>query len=360
MARKSRFLLNSIYEVKLLFSKVVLWLSIKLGLIHSIIIVPFNGYGNATQIFLVGRVLKNNRVGLSTIEDSVWSNVKRMIRRFSTVVLPGATVKAQFQGKDYLVQTNEEGYFELTIELTERLEVMTGWIEVKLILMDQILRNQPPVEANAAVFIPESSSDFGIISDIDDTIVPTGAMRLTEMIKTTFSKNAHSRLPFPGVAELYRSLEQGSSGLASNPFFYVSSSPWNLYDFLWELLHVHDIPAGPLMLRDIGLSRTELIAGDHEQHKTEQISKILTSYPSMPFILIGDSGQDDPMIYLKIIKAFPNRILGVFIRDIHDSRHEFVMEKKAEMHRLGVEMRMGKDTDEAKSYAITQGWIKPW
>jgi phosphatidate phosphatase APP1 len=113
------------------------------------------------------------------------------------------------------------------------------------------------------------------------------------------------------------------------------------------------------MLRDVGLSRTELISGDHEEHKLEQIWKILEIYSSLKFMLIGDSGQEDPAIYLKVVKEFPGRILVVFIRDIHDSRHEFVEEKQAEMKLLGVEMKLIKDTEEIKNHSISKGWILP-
>jgi phosphatidate phosphatase APP1 len=74
-------------------------------------------------------------------------------------------------------------------------------------------------------------------------------------------------------------------------------------------------------------------------------------------MLIGDSGQEDPEIYLKVVKEFPGRILVVFIRDVHDSRHEFVKEKQAEMNLLGVEMLLIKDTEEAKTFSISKGWI---
>ena len=56
------------------------------------------------------------------------------------------------------------------------------------------------------------------------------------MSRTTFLNNARTRLPFAGVAEFYRSLQLGRNGKRNNPFFYVSSSPWNLYDLLKDFL----------------------------------------------------------------------------------------------------------------------------
>ncbi|WP_237701625.1 App1 family protein [Algoriphagus machipongonensis] len=323
----------------------------------SILIVPYEGFGNEKEILLVGRVIRDNRIGVSSPEDSVWKNIGKMRRRFMSVVIPKVTLRAEFQGKEYFAKTDEEGYFEFKIQPKASLILHSRWQEIKLTLIDEVIKNQGEVSAYADVFLPVGNIDFGIISDVDDTIIPTGAMRMLEMLKTTFAKNAHTRVPFPGVAEFYKALQKGTDGVESNPFFYVSSSPWNLYDFLHELLQIHQIPKGPLLLRDIGLSRTELIAGSHSEHKLEQIRQVLRTYSQLPFILIGDSGQEDPDIYLQIVKEFPGRIRMVFIRDVHSSRHEYVERVKVELQKLGVDMLLVKNTLEASEYALSKGWI---
>ncbi|WBL41685.1 DUF2183 domain-containing protein [Algoriphagus halophytocola] len=358
-AKKGKLFLTIIYEIKLKVNQVILWISIKLGLVSSIMIVPYQGFGNQKELYLAGRVIRNNRINKSTPKDSIWQNIDKMFRRFNTVVIPHVQVKALIAGQEFFTKTNEEGYFEFKVAIDTSKISGSRWQNVEINLVDQIIKGQGSVTAIGKVVIPKGTLDFGVISDIDDTVIPTGAMRLTEMLKTTFAKNAYSRVPFAGVSALYKALEKGRDGLESNPFFYVSSSPWNLYDFLTELLEVHAIPKGPLMLRDIGLSRTELIAGSHEAHKLEQIRKILLFYPHLSFLLFGDSGQDDPEIYLQIVKEFPGRILKVFIRDIHASRHEFVKQKSKEIAQYGVEMQLVEDTIAATRIAIENGWILP-
>ncbi|UZD24316.1 App1 family protein [Algoriphagus halophytocola] len=358
-AKKGKLFLTIIYEIKLKVNQVILWVSIKLGLVSSILIVPYQGFSNQKELYLAGRVIRDNRVKKSTPTDRIWQNIDKMFRRFNTVVIPHVQVKALFAGQEFFTKTNEEGYFEFKVAIDASKISGSRWQNVELYLVDQIIKGQGYVTAIGKVVIPKGTLDFGVISDIDDTVVPTGAMRLTEMLKTTFAKNAYTRVPFAGVSALYKALEKGRDGLESNPFFYVSSSPWNLYDFLIELLEVHAIPKGPLMLRDIGLSRTELIAGSHEAHKLEQIRKILLFYPHLSFLLFGDSGQDDPEIYLQIVKEFPGRILKVFIRDIHASRHEFVKRKSKEMAQYGIEMQLVEDTLAATRIAIENGWILP-
>ena len=357
MSEKRNIPLSILYEIKLAVSQVVLWLWIKLGLVKSLLIVPFEGFGNEKEILLVGRVIRDNRIGDSAPEDSIWKNIGKMRRRFMSVVIPKVQVKAEFQGEEFLAMTDEEGYFEFKIRLEENIKFPSRWQKIELTLVDQVIRNQGEIRAYADVFLPVGNIEYGIISDVDDTIIPTGAMRLTEMLKTTFAKNAHTRVPFPGVAAFYKALQKGTDGIESNPFFYVSSSPWNLYDFLHELLRIHHIPKGPLMLRDIGLSRTELISGDHSEHKLKQIRQVLSTYSRLSFILIGDSGQEDPKIYLQVVKEFPGRIMMIFIRDVHSSRHAFVEKIKAEVSLLGVEMMLVENTVEASQYALSKGWI---
>jgi phosphatidate phosphatase APP1 len=86
-------------------------------------------------------------------------------------------------------------------------------------------------------------------SGIDDTVIRTDTTIMVRMFRATFLENARTRLPFPGVAALNRALQRGADGTTLNPLFYVSSSPWNMYDNLEEFLAIQHIPAGPLLLR---------------------------------------------------------------------------------------------------------------
>ncbi|PRY89171.1 App1 family protein [Mongoliibacter ruber] len=346
-----------LYGVKRRFSKAKLWVGIKTGIVKSIMILPYKGFGNENEIFLIGRVLKDRGIGISNLDDSRWLNFKKMYKRFMTWEIPRVKVKAMFQGLEQIVSTDDEGYFEVRIQSDLGFEINQPWQEVELELLDQVVKNQKEVKSKALVFIPSGNVEYGVISDIDDTIVPTGATRIWEMLKTTFLGNAHTRLPFAGVGEFYRSLSKGTDGVESNPFFYVSSSPWNLYDFLMEFLEVHGIPKGPLMLRDLGLSREQFFAGSHSEHKLFQVEKIFEIEKQLQFILIGDSGQHDPEIYLQAIKEYPGKVKMVYIRDVLERREKEVLEIAREMEELGVEMILVKDTVEAALHAKEKGWI---
>jgi phosphatidate phosphatase APP1 len=121
-----------------------------------------------------------------------------------------------------------------------------------------------------------------------------------------------------------------------------------------EFLDAHQIPKGPLMLRDLGLSRDQWIAGSHKVHKLKQIEHIFEVYPDLPFILIGDSGQEDPEIYLEAIQKHSYKVLAVYIRDIAKRNLSALQQSYS---KLGVPLILVEDTLEAARHAMSQGWI---
>ncbi len=329
----------------------------KLGLIRSVMIMHYQGFGNDKEIFFLGRVLKDKGIGISKLEDSRWRNFKKMYKRFMTWEIPHAKLEASIHGISKITTTDEEGYFEFRIKLAQPLISGNSWQKVRVELLSQIVKNQPAPVVDAPIFVPSENVEFGVISDIDDTVVPTGATRAWEMFKTTFLGNAQTRVPFPGVAAFYQALSKGLVGYENNPFFYVSSSPWNLYDFLKELMEVHHLPQGPLMLRDIGLSREHFISGSHTKHKLIQIERIFDIIQDILFILIGDSGQHDAEIYLQVLKDFPGRVKIVYIRDVNPDSHKKMLKMAKEFEKLGVEMILVTNTLEAALHAVSKGWI---
>jgi phosphatidate phosphatase APP1 len=227
--------------------------------------------------------------------------------------------------------------------------------------MDQVIKDQGEVRATGHVMTPTIGSLFGVITDVDDTILKTDATSLIKMARLTFFNNARTRLPFEGVAAFYRALQSGPDSSLFNPIFYVSSSPWNLYDLLVDFCIVQGIPKGPFLLRDLGISQDQFFTSSHLQHKLEQIRLILNTCEHLPFILIGDSGQHDPEIYLEVIKEFPGRIRAVYIRDVSVKalRDASVNAIAAEAKALGVDMLLVPDTVAAAKHAAVHGFIDP-
>jgi phosphatidate phosphatase APP1 len=107
------------------------------------------------------------------------------------------------------------------------------------------------------ISIPFASS-HALISDIDDTFLISHSSRLRRRLYVLFTKNARTRKPFEGVVNHYKLLACGNvSGKNANPFFYVSSSEWNLYDFIAEFSRRNELPKGVFLLSQLKRINTE-------------------------------------------------------------------------------------------------------
>jgi len=110
--------------------------------------------------------------------------------------------------------------------------------------------------ADLTTLLPAPNAEFGIISDIDDTLIKTEAWSLSRNLWNSLTGNAHSRYVFPDAIELIQTLHK-----QINPVFYVSSSPWNLHGFLTEIFDRAGLVRGPKFLRILGISESKFITG---------------------------------------------------------------------------------------------------
>lgn len=318
----------------------------------------YRGYGTTTSLQLMGRVLANPNPTPASASDTVWENLVASYQRFGTRELPGVHVDAQFGDVLQSNITDDEGYFAFSLPLPAADTIQPGWQTVTVTVQNQTADAPPLLQGSGQVLVPAANSEFGVISDIDDTIVQSYATNVLKMARLVFLGNAHTRLPFAGVAAFYRALQAGAQGAANNPIFYVSSSPWNMYDLLAEFMDLHMLPRGPLFLRDYDIERKRLLNFRHHDHKLERIRQLLTTYPDLPFILIGDSGQEDPELYRQAVKEFPGRIRAIYIRDVSSDRRDAEVRALAEAARAeSVDLLSVPDTLSAAHHAAAQGWI---
>ncbi|HEX7181249.1 MAG TPA: phosphatase domain-containing protein [Thermoanaerobaculia bacterium] len=320
-------------------------------------ILPYRGFGTSERALLSGRVLQNEPVGAAGEKDSVWKNLGNMWKRFESDEVPHARLRAGFRGWSGEVVADEEGYFRIEARPAAPPEPGRLWHDLDLELLDPAY---PGVRATGSVLVPPQDAEFGVISDIDDTVVETGVTKRLVMARTVFLGNARTRLPFKGVAAFYDALCQGVTPGCNNPIFFVSSSPWNLYDLLIEFMELQSIPRGPLLLRDFGLDRRKLFHAPSPEHKLRCIRPILDLYSHLRFILIGDSGEQDPEIYRQVVREYPGRILAIYIRRIGTAlgRDDRVLELAKEIRDEGVPMLLVPDTEAAAVHAADSGWIR--
>lgn len=280
-----------------------------------------------------------------------------LYRRLESDEVAGARVRAQFQGQSVDTLTDGSGYFSFEIVPAQALP--GGWHTVELELPDSREPDGEPVRANAELIVPPATARFGIISDIDDTVLWTNVTNKVNMALMLARSNAHTRKPFKGVGAFYRALNHGAGGNEGNPMFYVSSSPWHLFGPLVEFLRVQGIPVGPLLLlRELGLREVFKLTS-HGNHKLEKIELILSFYPDMQFVLIGDSGEQDPEIYAEVVRRHPKSVRIIYIRNVNPdpARIDAIDRLIEAVSATGVQLILAPDSVFAASHAAAEGLI---
>ena len=318
-------------------------------------VVAYRGYGNDQRAFISGRVLRDPGLTRAVPGDAWWRNLLNTYKRIESDEIAGAHVRVRAFGRSTDMKSDQEGFFRLTVPVRSR-HSDELWQPIELELVAPLGIDGKPSRSVGHVLMPGERAEYGVISDLDDTVVRTNVQSVPRMIRAIALGNAHTRLPFPGVAAFYRALQLGRAGQAFNPIFYVSSSPWNLYDLLDEFLAIRGIPAGPLLLRDWGLG---VNAARNAPHKLEAIAHILEAYPRLPFILIGDSGQEDPEIYSEVMSRYPTRIRAAYIRNVtpHAERSTAIKNLIRKVTETGSTMVLTDDTLAAARHALERGWI---
>lgn len=154
---------------------------------------------------------------------------------------------------------------------------------------------------------------YSIISDIDDTIKVSGVTDRRELLENTFLKDFEA---VPGMADVYREWlgDEGS-------LHFVSSSPWQLYEPLNELIEQSGFPPATMNLKPVRFRDETLfdLFKKGTETKPAIIRSILDRYPRRHFLLVGDSGEQDPEVYAALLRERPEQIRKIYIRNVTDS-----------------------------------------
>ena len=161
-----------------------------------------------------------------------------------------------------------------------------------------------------AQLIPEQG--LSVISDIDDTIKISEVIDKKALVEHVFFKEYEAT---PGMPGFYAELEKKGAY-----FHYISASPWQLYPSLKAFVDAH-YPKGSFSLRYFRVTDSSFISffRSSMDYKIAAISTIIQRYPEHKFILIGDSGENDPEVYAAIFQRYPQNIKKILIRKVKGS-----------------------------------------
>lgn len=313
---------------KPLFTRFLRWL----GLTNEPFIKLYHGYGQLSQMMIHGHAFRWGPLPRKHYPKSVLRNTFALLRLFMVKPYTKLKLRLEWEGKYFFTETGDDGFFKF--EWQDDPPLRSGWHKVIVSAMN----NEVPVwSSEGTIYVPHETQ-YGYISDIDDTFLVSHSANLRKRLFVLFTQNARSRQPFEGAVRHYKLLaESNTTPDAPNPFFFVSSSEWNLYDYILEFTVVNGIPDGVFLLNSLKRIHQLFKTGqNNHQTKFTRIVRILETYPEQRFILLGDSSQHDPYIYEALVKHFPKRIHAVYIRDIYAKNKDKVKEVLNSIEGAGV------------------------
>ncbi|GAA2097953.1 App1 family protein [Microlunatus panaciterrae] len=265
-------------------------------------VIGYVGYGSTSWVRVLGRVLIASESKLIKItEDRDDYQRIRGWRSFTSVPVESARVTVEIAGRTTEVVADRGGVIDAKVDV----RLSPGWHTVGL-------RTEDSDTVRAWVFIVDPEVRFGVVSDIDDTVMVTALPRPLLAAWNTFVLNEHARTPTPGIAVLY---ERISAANPRSPVIYLSTGAWNVAPTLTRFLSRNLYPAGALLLTDWGPTRNRLFRSGPE-HKRANLERLAEEFPQIRWLLIGDDGQHDEAIYADFARHHPDNVAAVCIRQL--------------------------------------------
>lgn len=267
-------------------------------------IVPFTGYGSTKFVRVLARAVMHDphredsdrtREGHLDMHRGWRSFLGTHVGMLPVTITAGA---AKIQTK-----ADRSGYLDVVIR-GHGLD--PGWHSITI-------RAASGASAVARVNILPPDLRYGLISDIDDTVMVTYLPRAMIAAWNTFVRHTSTRQPVPGMAELYEDLVERHPGM---PVFYLSTGAWNVVPTLTRFLKNYNYPEGPMLMTDWGPTNWGWFPSGQE-HKRTQLRRLAIEFPQVRWYLVGDDGQHDPMLFREMAREHPQHVRAILIRQLN-------------------------------------------
>ncbi|MGV0993619.1 MAG: phosphatase domain-containing protein [Mycobacterium sp.] len=282
-----------------------------------------------------------------------WDTAQSNLRRHSALDIVGVEVTLRIGKHTATELTDDHGFANFALPVPN---LKVGWHDAHALTTP--IDGGESASGTGRVVKPSLRAPFLVISDIDDTILLTGLTEGVAMVTRTLLREANQRRAIPGMSSFYRGLVRGVANRAGNrepepTFFYVSTGSWSFYPLLEQFVQLRAFPQGPMFLTDWGPTERYLRRSGAE-HKRTAIRRLLEAYPSMQFVLIGDSGQRDALTYEEMAREFPGRVDLILIRQVgddDDDRNIAVRERATALRAEGIPLHLVTDALQATELA---------
>ena len=288
---------------------------------HVPTVVPYTGYGSTEWVRVLCRVLLSKPIAADEPSKRRRRRREQGIRgwrSFTSVPVGDVPVVIEIGGERIEVLADRGGVVDTRVPVA----LEPGWHQATL-------RTEGAEPVEPPIWIVGTDVHFGLISDVDDTVMVTALPRPLVAAWNTFVLDEHARIPTPGMAVLYERLVRAHPG---SPVIYLSTGAWNVAPTLTRFLSRNLYPAGPLLLTDWGPTHDRLFRSGRA-HKEENLRRLAEEFPHVRWLLIGDDGQHDEELYARFAAEHPERVAAVAIRRL--STGEAVLaggRTKAEQH----------------------------
>lgn len=286
-------------------------------------VIPYIGYGSTEWVRVLGRVLflKPATPEHSRLRADV-AQVQRVRgwRSFTSLHVPYSPVRISVDGKLVTEVVADRGG---VIDAIVPVALSPGWHTITM----QTSEGEP---ADTPIHVMDPAAKFGVISDVDDTILMTALPKPFVAAWNSFVLTEQARAATPGMPVLLDHLVAGKPG---TPIVYLSTGAWNAAPALTRFLARNLYPVGPLLLTDWGPTHDRWFRSGRE-HKQRELRRLAKEFPDTRWILIGDDGQHDESLYHEFSTEHPQNVAAVAIRQL--SIGEAVLaggRSKAQLHR---------------------------
>lgn len=314
----------------------------------------YHGYGHQNNLVVYGHVLAGRAALTSKFNNNPINSIIHLVMLFLVKPISKVKVSLQWQNQIIYTTTESDGFFKF--EWRSDTQVGAGWHPVLVQLLDN--QGFKSTTGNGKLFVPHATQ-YGFISDIDDTVLISHSANTGKKLRVMFTKNPRSRKTFADVVKFYKllSLTHTEANLL-NPFFYVSSSEWNLYDDLNEFFKHNGLPKGAFLLNGIKKWYQLLKTGKTKHEgKLVRVIRILEEFPKHRFVLLGDNSQSDPEIYVNIANKYSEQIVALYIRNVSLIKENIALELMNTIQNKEIYTCQFKHTDEAILHARAIGLL---
>lgn len=308
----------------------------------------YHGYGHTHNLVVYGHVFKFKAKTTQIFSTNLFVNIIHLFKLFVIKAYPFAKVRLHFHNQTIDQTAAYDGFFKFEWKALHEIEA--GWHDVKVEAIND--ENKIIAVGEGKIYVPHITQ-YAFISDIDDTIMISHSAKMLKRLRELFIKNPRTRKTFPSVKDHYQLLANAYTEIDQpNPFFYVSSSEWNLYDYLVETFRYNELPEGTFLLNQLKQWKNLIKTGKtgHEG-KLLRVMRIIDAFPNQKFVFFGDNSQQDPAIYQIIAEKYSENIAAVYIRNIRPEKQELTKKLLAQIEQRGINTCLFSHDQEAIAYS---------